>query len=77
MLKVDGSFRRGDVTHMQAYIELGAIMSDYWGGYGAFKRAELSDEQIKIRHTIMHNLPANYRSYVPVEAKATPLDYVC
>ena len=76
MLKADGSFRRGDVTHMQAYIELGAIMRDYWGGYGAFKRVEISDEQIKIRHAIMHNPPANYHSYVPVEAEATPLDYV-
>ena len=24
----------------------------------------------------MHNLPENYHSYVPVEAEATPLDYV-
>ena len=75
MLKVDGSFRRGDVTHMQAYIELGAIMRDYWGGYCAFKRVEISDEQIKIRHAIMHNPPANYHSYVPVAAEATSLDY--
>ena len=46
MLKVDGNFRRGDVTHMQAYIELGNIMSDYWGQTGAFKRAELLDEPV-------------------------------
>ena len=37
---------------------------------------EIFDEQIKIRHTIMQNPPANYHSYVPVEAEATPLDYV-
>ena len=71
MLKVDGSFRRGDVTHMQAYIELGAIMRDYWGGYGASKSTE-----IKICRAIMHYLPANYHSYVPVEAEATQLDYI-
>ena len=76
MLKVDGSFRRGDVTHMQAYIELGAIMRDYWGGYCAFKCVEISDEQIKLRHAIMHNLPEDYHSYVLVGAEATQLDYV-
>ena len=26
-------------------------------------------------HAIMHNLPENYHSYVPVEAEATSLDY--
>ena len=36
MLKVDASFQRGDVTHMQAYIELGVIIRDFWGGYSAF-----------------------------------------
>ena len=43
MLKVDGSFRRGDVTHMLAYIELGAITRDFWKGRGAFRRMELPD----------------------------------
>ena len=61
---------------MQAYIELGVIMRDYWGERGAFKRAELPDEQIKLHHTIIHNVPENYHSYVPVEAEATPLDLV-
>ena len=76
MLKVDGSFRRGDVTHMQAYIELGAITRDFWEGRSEFRRAEVSDQQINLRHAITHNLPENYHSYVPVEAEATSLDYV-
>ena len=70
MLKVDASFWRGDVTHMQAYIELGVIMRDLWDGKGAFLRAELSIAQIQLRHTIMHNLPENYHSYVPVACVA-------
>ncbi len=73
MLRVDASFRRGDVTHMQAYIELGVIMREVWGRKGAFRRAELGIAQIQLRHTIMHNLSENYHSYVPVEA--TSLDY--
>jgi hypothetical protein len=60
---------------MQAYIELGVIMRDVWGRRCAFRRAELSIAQIQLRHTIMHNLPENYHSYVPVEAEATSLDY--
>ena len=75
MLRVDASFRRGDLTHMQAYIELGVIMPDFWCRKGAFRRADLSIAQIQLRHTIMHNLPENYHSYVPVEAEATSLDY--
>lgn len=62
MLRVDASFRRGDVTHMQAYIELGAIMRDFWKGQGAFRRMELSDQQIKLSHAIMHNLPENFHN---------------
>ena len=75
MLKVDGSFRRGDVTHMQAYIELGLIMRDFWCRTGAFRRADLCIAQIQLRHTIMHNLPENYHRHVPVAAEATSLDY--
>ena len=75
MLRVDASFRRGDVTHMQAYIELGVIMRDFWTKKGAFRRADLSIAQIQLRHTIMHNLPENYHSHVPVAAEATSLDY--
>ena len=75
MLQVDASFRRGDVTHMQAYIELGVIMRDFWTKKGAFRRADLGIAQIQLRHPIMHNLPENYHSYVPVVAEATSLDY--
>ena len=75
MLRVDASFLQGDVTHMQAYIELGVIMQDFWCRTGAFRRADLSIAQIQLRHTIMYNLPENYHSYVPVEAEATSLDY--
>ena len=60
---------------MQAYIELGVIMRDFWPEKGAFRRAELSIAQIQLCHTIMHNLPENYHSYVPVAAEATSLDY--
>ena len=76
MLRVDASFRRGDVTHMQAYIELGVIMRDFWSKKGAFRRTDLCIAQIQLRHTIMHNLPENYHSYVPEAAEATSLDYV-
>ncbi len=57
MLKGGGSFLLGDVTHMQAYIELGDIMRDFWGQHGVFARAALSDEQVKLRHTMIIMIP--------------------
>ncbi len=51
-------------------------MRDIWSHHGVFQRTEISDKQILLRHAIIHNLPPNYHSYVPVALEATPLELI-